>query len=118
MKGSTNTQVIIVFVNWRRKMNYRHLNLEERIRLLHPYLDDEEENIYTELDETPIRRRRKMIPYKCPTCLGHGTVSMLPWIAGDQPTWIDNGTSTYPCPSCKGIGVLWGEGGKDDYMAR
>ncbi len=32
-------------------MNYRHLDLEERIRFLHPYLDNEEEEEREEEEE-------------------------------------------------------------------
>ena len=50
-----------------------------------------------------------IIPFTCPTCHGHKTVSKPPWVAGDQMTWVSGGTEIYPCPSCNGSGVIWNE---------
>ncbi len=43
---------------------------------------------------------------KCPVCDGQGTVSRPPWVAGDQPTWIDTQTAPYPCKACHGKGAV------------
>ena len=48
-----------------------------------------------------------MTPHACPVCYGQGTVSKPPHVAGDQLTWTDNRTDTYPCRACKGTGVVW-----------
>jgi len=51
-----------------------------------------------------------IMPFTCPTCHGHGTVSKPPWIAGDQITWdAPNAWDLYPCQSCNGSGVIWNE---------
>lgn len=48
-------------------------------------------------------------PFACPTCCGHKTVQKPPWIAGDQQTWVSSDYTPYPCPSCNGTGIIWGE---------
>ena len=47
------------------------------------------------------------IPFSCPTCGGHKTVQKPPWVAGDQPRWVSNNITLYPCPSCNGTGIIW-----------
>ena len=55
-----------------------------------------------------------MIPHKCPVCNGYGTVSKPPDVAGDQDTWdANNAFDKYPCPACKGTGIIW-EGGSNE----
>lgn len=49
-------------------------------------------------------------PFTCPVCNGHGTVSRPPWVAGDQPSWVDTGTTPYSCPACQGKGLVWRSG--------
>jgi len=51
-----------------------------------------------------------MIPHQCPVCLGQGTVSKPPGIAGDQQAWSGSFITTYPCPACSGTGILWEKG--------
>jgi len=46
---------------------------------------------------------------KCPVCEGTGLVTRPPWVAGDQPTWVDSSCGPYPCKACKGTGLLWKE---------
>lgn len=46
-------------------------------------------------------------PHKCPVCDGTGKVSRPPHVAGDIPTWSDNGAGPYECQPCSGSGVLW-----------
>ncbi len=50
-----------------------------------------------------------IMPFRCPTCHGHGTVSKPHWIVGDTQTWVSLRTELYPCPSCNGTGVIWTE---------
>lgn len=53
------------------------------------------------------------IPFSCPVCNGHGTVSKPPWIAGDQMTWYASSSVLYTCNACDGTGVVWEEVGND-----
>ena len=54
------------------------------------------------------------IPFSCPVCHGHGTVQKPTWVAGDQNTWISSEINLYPCPSCNGTGIIWGEQEEQD----
>ena len=47
------------------------------------------------------------MPCACPVCYGQGTVSKPPWIAGDVQTWETGDTQLYPCPPCRGTGLVW-----------
>jgi len=44
---------------------------------------------------------------KCPVCDGTGLVSTPPWVAGDQPVWVDTNAAPYPCKACNGTCLLW-----------
>ncbi len=48
------------------KMNYRYMNLEERIRFLHPYLDNEEEEERDEEEENEDERLMKKVSWDDP----------------------------------------------------
>ncbi|KKW12601.1 MAG: hypothetical protein UY48_C0011G0048 [Candidatus Gottesmanbacteria bacterium GW2011_GWB1_49_7] len=45
--------------------------------------------------------------HKCPACDGTGLGNRPPGIAGDQNTWMDDGTATYTCRTCDGGGIVW-----------
>lgn len=47
------------------------------------------------------------IPHCCPVCNGAGKVQRPPYVAGDQCSWISSGGELYPCPPCKGTGIIW-----------
>jgi len=47
-----------------------------------------------------------MTAFLCPKCRGQLRVNEPPWIAGDQASWTSTGTTTYPCPVCKGYGFV------------
>lgn len=46
-------------------------------------------------------------PYKCPVCNGTALVSTPPYVAGDQSTYVTNGTGPYLCRAGCVKGVLW-----------
>jgi len=47
------------------------------------------------------------IPYQtCPVCVGQGTVSRPPYIAGDSHEWSSSSSGGFPCPVCHGAGVI------------
>lgn len=48
-----------------------------------------------------------MIPHTCPVCEGAGTTAKPPYVAGDQRTWDAYDCRLYPCPPCKGSGIVW-----------
>lgn len=43
---------------------------------------------------------------KCPVCDGQRLVNKPPHVAGDQATWMDDGTGPYPCKRCEGTGTI------------
>ncbi len=47
------------------------------------------------------------IPFMCPACNGHGTVSKPPWVAGDKNIWWADSIQLYPCAACNGSGIIW-----------
>ena len=47
------------------------------------------------------------IPHCCPVCNGAGTTAKPPYVAGDQETWDAYDCRLYPCPACKGTGIVW-----------
>lgn len=50
--------------------------------------------------------QKNVIIEACYVCNGYGTVNKPPWIAGDQESWADNRSGPYPCPVCRGSGLV------------
>lgn len=43
----------------------------------------------------------------CPVCAGSGLVSRPPWVAGDQPVFLDTSSGPWTCSVCHGGGIVY-----------